>query len=481
LRKLPGIQDKSNSQAVKSIEDMMAQLKNTAAHYWDRLDGSWRFAIIAFIAARLFFALWSWVIFMVQPVAVQNFAFSGEPIVSIFKLETSERYVFRRDVNGEILTFQPANTQQLVDRETGSLWTISNGVAVQGPYTGSTLARAQTSPDAIFPYEGVPPYPGMWLGMWQRFDANWYLSIAERGYGHIAGDVHFPPLYPLLVRTLRPLFGNPFLAGLFLSQIATLYALKLLHDLFHAWGDPQTAKRALVLFILFPTFFFCFSAYTEPVFLVTALLSLRAMKSHSWVWAGFWIFCSILIRLQGVALLAPMLYLMWYDTPFLRKPAHWVGSIIAGIGGLLYLYVRSQSPSQEPIPFVESDLHARLVAPWQSYWYAVKTIVSGNATFIDVLNWSVVTIVICLLIIGWKKVPAEYGIYTVLSLLIIMTRMVETQPLTSMVRYSLTFFPMFFVLSDIGENPILRRVILYVFIPLSLYLSGQFFLWGWVG
>jgi len=96
------------------------------------------------------------------------------------------------------------------------------------------------------------------------------------------------------------------------------------------------------------------------------------------------------------------------------------------------------------------------------------------------LNWFVATLFIILLVIGWRKIPLEYSLYLAFSLLIILIRIVETQPLISMSRYSLTLFPSFFIFGLAGENPWLRRLLLYTFIPLNLYLSAQFFSWGWV-
>ena len=268
----------------------MTQLKNNVLQYWERLDKSWRFAISAFLLARLFYFLWAGVIFAIQPVVIQNFELSGEPILSIFKLDNSEAHVYLRDVNGQSLTFQVADTDHVLDQQTGTIWDISTGAAIQGQFTGVTLATAKTSPEDIFPYYNAKPYPGRWPGMWQRFDANWYVSLAENGYGHIPGDDHFPPLFPLLIRVLRPIFGNAFLAGLLISQAATLLALKLLYDVFAEWGDENTGRRALLFFVIYPTFFFFFSAYSESVFLVVALLTQRAMHKHQWAWAGFCIF-----------------------------------------------------------------------------------------------------------------------------------------------------------------------------------------------
>jgi hypothetical protein len=454
--------------------------KSRFARRWSSLEESWRFAIIAFVMARLFYGIWSWVILTIQPVAIQNFALSGEPILSVFSVHINQGFVYLREVKGDVLTFQSVDLEHIRDQQTGTIWEISSGKAIEGPYQGEKLMPAKTHPSDIFPYFNATVYPGGLLSMWQRFDANWYVSIAEHGYGSIPGDDHFPPFFPLLIRIFQQIFGSAFLAGIFVSQIGILISLKLLYDLFLGWGEATIGSRAFSFFVLFPTFFFFFSAYSESIFLVTTLLAFRGMQNRRWAWAGFWVFCAILTRLQGAALLVPMLYLMWKDAPLLRKPAHWIGLSIAGLGGLFYLYLRSLQVTSGAVPFVEPEWHARLVMPWETYWYALQTIFMGNATFVDILNWSLMTLFLILLIWGWKKIPLEYNLYTAFSLLTILVRIVETQPLISFSRYALTLFPAFFVLSLVGENPWLRRAILYLSILLSLYLSGQFFIWGWV-
>ena len=110
----------------------------------------------------------------------------------------------------------------------------------------------------------------------------------------------------------------------------------------------------------------------------------------------------------------------------------------------------------------------------------MKTLLTGQATFIDALNLAVMTLFLILLVWGWKKIPVEYNLYTVFSMLIIQGRIAEAHPLISVSRYSLMLFPSFYALGLAGENPWLRRVIVYGSILLNLYLSGQFFIWGWV-
>ena len=456
-----------------------APLRNMTER-WNSISDAWRFAITAFLLVRLFYVLWASLVFSAQPVAVQNLELSGEPVVTIFNLSNSQAHIYVREVGGQTLTFRAVDANSVTDAQTGSLWDIYTGTAIRGASEGSVLLSSRATPSEVLPYHHARPYPVWWLAIWQRFDANWYVSVAETGYGGVPGDDHFPPLFPVLIRLLKPLFGNVFLAGLFLSHAATLYALKLLYETFQEWGEDIQARKAALFFLLYPASFFLFSVYSESLFLVAALLALRYMRSRSWAWAGFWAFCAILTRLQGAALLIPMLFLMWRDKPGLRKPAHWFGLALPGLAGVFYLFLRSRQVSTGAVPLVESAWHARLVPPWETYGYSLQTLFSGNATFIDVLNWAVVTLLMVLLAVGWRRIPLEYNLYSVFSLLIILIRIVDTQPLISMSRYALTLFPGFFVLGLVAENTWMRRLVVYVFIPLNLYLSAQFFSWGWV-
>jgi Gpi18-like mannosyltransferase len=283
-----------------------------------------------------------------------------------------------------------------------------------------------------------------------------------------------------MIRLTTPFFGNSFLAALVISHAATLYALKLLLDLFSQWSNPQTGRKTLFYFLLYPTAFYLFSAYTEPIFLVVALLAFRNMKANDWGWAGFWTFCAISTRLQGAALIPAMLFLMWRDKPFLQKVSHWAGLGFSGIALFFYLFLRSTQVDTGPVPFSEPAWNARLVPPWQTYIYAVQSLLSGDFNYIDLINWFVATLFVVLLILGWREMPMEYNLYTTFSILTIFIRIVDGQPLISMSRYALTLFPLFFILAKVDSHPIGRRIVIYTSIALSLYLSQEFFSWGWV-
>src|SRR3990170_5364064 len=93
---------------------------------------------------------------------------------------------------------------------------------------------------ALFPpleAVGVPgwpahPAPGPgWhnaFAAWERFDALWFLRIADAGYRAGDGSAAFFPLYPLAIRAVSfALGGAPFAAATIVSNAAFLGALAM--------------------------------------------------------------------------------------------------------------------------------------------------------------------------------------------------------------------------------------------------------------
>ncbi len=448
---------------------------------WRTLDPAWRFAFGAYLMARIALSAWAFVIATLFPVVVQNLDLFGEPVLAVFDLASGERYVYSREVDSTVLTFRPGDSGFVIDAQTGSVWSLREGRAVAGVYTGHSLRASLYSAEEIFPYCGVAPETNVFLSVWQRFDTNWYLSIAERGYGIPVGNVHFPPLYPLLIRLLGAVLRNNYIAALTLSNVALLIALAVFYRFVAEIWSTAIAKRAIASLLIFPTAFFLFSGYTESLFLLTALLGLRALQKRNWLWAGFWIFCAILTRLQGVALFVPLGYALWRTRPFDRRMARGLALILPMLAVALYLFIRASAGDISIIPFAESHWHAHLAPPWENYGYAIQTLTSGKFDFMVALNFFITTLFVVMLLFGWRRLPILWELYAASSLIILTMYYVETQPLNSMSRYSITLFPVF-VLSGIwSQNAWIRRAIVYPCLALALYLCAQFVLWGWVG
>jgi hypothetical protein len=61
-----------------------------------------------------------------------------------------------------------------------------------------------------------------------RWDSTWYLAAAQHGYGLEGASVNFFPLYPLMVAVLGALGPGDIVAGLIISWVCAIIALRLL-------------------------------------------------------------------------------------------------------------------------------------------------------------------------------------------------------------------------------------------------------------
>ncbi len=447
-----------------------------------RTDAAWRWAIGVYAGARIFYTLWAFGVMLLVPSVLQNLDLFGAPLVAYFDLRTGERFVYARTVNGRTLTFRLNDAQTLVDNETQSVWSLRQGMAIGGALAGTKLPAAQYTAEDLYPYRGVAAERG-WFGVWQRFDVLWYQAIAERGYGAMNGDIHFPPFFPLLESGLGKILGGRFfLAGWIISQLALVWSLALLFQITARWRDVHAAKRAALFLILFPTAFFFFTAYSEALFLLLTLLCFRALDGARWTWAGFFAFLAILTRLQGVALAAPLAYYVWRSYRAEKKISFaQIFMLALPLGaGAFYLFLRAAAGESAIVPTSEPQLNARLAPPWENFMYAVQTLASGKFLFADVLNLSVFVLALAMLWRGWRLLPRAYALYAAATLLAASVRLVDTQPLNSMTRYLLTLFPLFMLLAYWSKNRWVERATVYISLPLNLYLTAQFLLWGWV-
>ena len=357
--------------------------------------------------------------------------------------------------------------------------------------------------EQLRPYLGQPildsGLSGALLGPWQRFDSQHYLRIAQQGYTDERDSV-FPPLYPGLIASLGWLLGNSattyLIAALLISNLATVALFALFYHVITSLHDQATANRTLLYFALFPASFFLFAAYTESLFILLTLGCLWAAQNSRFSLAGFLGFLAALTRLTGGLLIIPLLYEYYRQyqtelaqswTTFLQNRKQWFTLLTLALpawGTLLFLLWRWWA-GLPPLNII----YAR-------YWYqttsfpgvdmitAVQTIFFGGPAragkFTIYFDFACALFLIISTLFIFRRYGITYGLYTAVFLLFILLPTSPEKPLFSFSRYTLTFFPAFILLGQAGHNPWLNRLILYPFLALYLYLSGQFFIWGWV-
>ena len=148
------------------------------------------------------------------------------------------------------------------------------------------------------------------LDMASRWDADPYLTIARDGYRADAlSHVAYFPLYPFLMRMGGALFGSDdayLAAGLVISNLALFGALVYLARSVMLDHNGETATRACVYLLVFPTAVFLSVVYAESLFLLLAVAAMYHARRREWLLAGTLAALAALTRPFGAVVALPL-------------------------------------------------------------------------------------------------------------------------------------------------------------------------------
>lgn len=321
------------------------------------------------------------------------------------------------------------------------------------------------------------------FGVWQRWDACWYERIAT--FGYLSGDpsVAFFPLYPLLMRMLGTVLGvNLTLSGLIISQLATVVALLGVFRLArHDFGRP-TAMRAILYLSVFPSAFFLFMPYTEALFLALAVWALYTARVGAWGWAALLGFLAGITRAQGSLLVVPLGWealRQWRSSdPCSRRSA--VAPFLPLAGFLAFLGYSNIVTGQTTFIAQRSRWGAVPLLPWTAVarsWHFLRA--SGDV--IEVVNLAFLLLFAGLLVLGLRRLPVSYTLYSAPQLLALSTRQMAVSPLMSTSRLVLVLFPAFILLALLLQRRVSQVLWLGASALLLLFLFGAFLFGRFVG
>src|SRR5215213_4514502 len=174
-----------------------------------------------------------------------------------------------------------------------------------------------------------------------RWDAVWYLRVAETGYHESDARAAFFPLYPLLVRVLATPFGaSPaalLVAAYAVALAAFLGALALLHRLVSLELGPPLAHPTLLLLAVFPAALYLGAPYAESLFLLLSVGAFYAARTGRWAWAGVAAAAAAATRNSGVLLMVPLALLWWSTRERRPRDAAWLLAPLGLAAFALYL------------------------------------------------------------------------------------------------------------------------------------------------
>jgi hypothetical protein len=352
------------------------------------------------------------------------------------------------------------------------------------------------------------------FGVWARWDAVWFLRIAEDGYRSQEGAPAFFPLYPLAERTLGAAVGGPLVAGVLISLVASLAAFYLLHRLTERELGRTAARRAVLYIAVCPMALFLAAAYSEALFLALALGSVWAARRGAFAAAGIWGGLAAATRPAGLLLLVP-LAIMWAEGARTPAPeggrgrlrftpsALWLALVPAGAGAYaLYLWAAGLGPLA-PLRAQDDVWDRRTVTPFQGLWDALAagwagvrqlaagadgtvywTRSTGEPIRVAALNLTLLATLVALalgVVLCFRALPHAYGWYALASLALPLSTPGHALPLLSLPRFGLVIFPIFMALAAwAARRPGVHTAVLVAF-PLLLGLfTAQWATWQWV-
>lgn len=169
----------------------------------------------------------------------------------------------------------------------------------------SLLPHAKTFHDVNFLYPENAQYTLQTA--FTTWDAQHYLFLADKGYKDAEESVVFFPLYPLLTHIVSFITRNTIVAGLIVSNLFSFGVLYYLYKFAQNFFSQETAQKAVMLFLVFPTAFYLSLVYTESLFLFLVLGFFYYLFKKQYYLAGLFTLFIPMARPVGIFIILPFL------------------------------------------------------------------------------------------------------------------------------------------------------------------------------
>jgi hypothetical protein len=329
----------------------------------------------------------------------------------------------------------------------------------------------------------LPPQPFAALEAWARFDACWYITIAERGYTQPLGDFFdlrpaFFPLFPALTALLTPIVRLPLVAALVVSNVCLLAGLIFLWRLVVLDWDEHVARRAIWIYLLFPSSLFLSGAYTESVMLAATVGAVFAARRRRWAVSGLLAAAATLARPVGIVAVVPLLIEgvdAGLDAPLsLRVVLELVAPPVLALAGFFAFSAHAFGNAFAMFP-TQAAIRGGLGPPWRPFielWEAGPELHEFNNSLFDA---TLALLAVAALPVMWRRLRRSEAAFASVLLLVTLAG-----SLISFNRLLLQSFPHVILL-----GVVVRRS--WVFLALAIGLSAllavmmvRFATWNWV-
>lgn len=285
---------------------------------------------------------------------------------------------------------------------------------------------------------------GPWARNWFRFDARWYVDVAEHGY-HLstpaASNTNFFPLYPLLIRALQPLtLGSPWLAAWLIANAAFAASLIIIWLWAYRRWDHTVALRTVLLLSVFPFGVFFAAPYAESLFLALAAGAFLLADERRWTGAIVVASLSGITRPVGLAVIvAIVLYALVAEGK--KQAAIAALSLMPFLALVCYLWI----DTGDPLAF--TIFHsAGWVSPHGGVTATLGSQFHTQLSPFDRIDAAASLLFLASAIVVYRRIGPGYGLFVALGVLLPLLH-----GLVSMERYVSVLFPVFAVWALVGR------------------------------
>lgn len=334
----------------------------------------------------------------------------------------------------------------------------------------------------IFSNQPIPTWRG-WFELWNRWDSQHYLNIAQFGYttvGERRFEIAFFPLYPWLVRLFTFGSGDYLASALFVSTLASIAAGLLLRRLVEMDFSSEIARAAVWFMFIFPTSYFLHIGYTESLFLALTLGCFLAARTNSWWLAGLLGAAASLTRIGGLLLFPALVIEIVQQYRTMRQfKREWLWIFAAPLGFVGYMGLNAYAEGNK-FAFLTTQKEGwgkSLSFPWHGIhdtYLLFKGLSPAEAQMVGLQELIFILLSAVCIVVCWRKLRPSYTMWMACNWLLF----TSTSYVVSVPRYSLVLFPIYIIFALLSLKSDFAKILLSTWSLLFLALFASIFVRG---
>jgi hypothetical protein len=244
---------------------------------------------------------------------------------------------------------------------------------------------------------------------------------------------------------------------------------------------------------------FLMAVYSESTYLAPSVAAFYYARRRQWGLAALMAFLAGLARVNSVALFVPLAYEAWCQVQ--PRGLDWRGLLRRGLApalaaggaplGLLTYAGYLAWLTHDPFAYIHRvgswPWGRHMAFPWATLLEQVQRLLNqyqhdptAFARTINSQDLVAALILIGATVVAFWRLPRVYALYLAATTCLLLSTEIPGWTFQSMARYTLTVFPLFFLLAQLGANRLWDRAILIACAPLLGMYTALFAQWYWV-